>query len=172
MPIIRKQLTLFLSDSSSHAIEDIRRRFNPIQYDLIAAHVTLCREDEIEPIHAKLQNIESIRMNRPVTIEFGPAERFAAGKGVLIPAKPGPVEFYELRKRILRLSDVEIHEQIPHITLMHPRNSTCTDAIYDQIREYQLPGILSFDKISLIEQRNGERWKIIRQYSITQNTVS
>ena len=41
----RKQLTLFVKDVQAKAIEAIRRQYNPEQYALIKAHVTLCRED-------------------------------------------------------------------------------------------------------------------------------
>ncbi|MBL0007415.1 MAG: hypothetical protein IPP25_09600 [Saprospiraceae bacterium] len=44
----RIQLTLFIDEKQSAAIERIRQKFNPQQYGLIKAHVTLCREDEIE----------------------------------------------------------------------------------------------------------------------------
>ena len=46
MPEIRRQATLFLRHRES--VESIRRQFNPAQAELISAHVTLCREDEVE----------------------------------------------------------------------------------------------------------------------------
>jgi len=45
----RKQLTLFLPDTAA-AIEKIRAEFNPEQLKLISAHVTMCREEEIDPL--------------------------------------------------------------------------------------------------------------------------
>lgn len=46
--ITRRQLTLFVDKAYSGVLENIRKAFNPKQYDLIDCHVTLCREDEIE----------------------------------------------------------------------------------------------------------------------------
>ncbi len=40
MDNVRKQLTLFLEESNE-AIEKVRAKFNPEQYNLIAAHITL-----------------------------------------------------------------------------------------------------------------------------------
>ena len=48
--IKRRQLTLFLSESCSSEIEKCRERFNLEQFKLIKAHITLCREDEIEQL--------------------------------------------------------------------------------------------------------------------------
>ena len=163
---IRRQLTLFISDRNE-TIEKIRSEFNPVQYNLIPAHITLCREDEIGLIEIVIKNIKSIVRDNPIRIEFYPPERFENGKGVLIPAKMKSTEFHELRRIALKGLTEFPREHLPHITLMHPRNSTCTDTIFERIKRYELPTELSFDKISLIEQRNGGRWTIIGQFPIT-----
>jgi 2'-5' RNA ligase len=161
----RKQLTLFIA-GQNEAIEKIRAEFNPEQYRLISAHVTLCREDEIEQIEKVIENIKSISRGKPVTMAFNPPERFENGKGVYIPAKGENPEFYELRKTVLNGVNEFPRKPLPHITLMHPRNSTCTDVIFDQIKKYELPTELIFDTISLIEQNNGGPWIIIEQFAI------
>jgi 2'-5' RNA ligase len=162
---IRRQLTLFIAEQNE-TIERIRVQFNPIQYNLIAAHLTLCREDEIEPIEKVIENIQSITKAEPLRLEFDAPERFENGKGVFIPAKKSNAAFSELRKTILKGLNNQPREHIPHITLMHPRNSTCTDIIWEHIQKQELPGELLFDKISLIEQHNGGRWTIIEQFSM------
>ena len=161
----RKQLTLFIA-GQNEAIEKIRAEFNPEQYNLIAAHVTLCREDEIEPVEKVIQNIRSISWDKPVRIAFNPPERFENGKGVFIPAKTDNPDFYELRKAVLKGLNEFPGKPIPHITLMHPRNSTCTDIIFERIKKYKLPTELFFDKISLIEQHNSGQWMIIEEFPI------
>jgi len=162
----RQQLTLFISDQNE-TIEKVRATFNPAQFRLIAAHVTLCREDEIVQLANVVENIKSILLDRPIRIEFGLVERFDDGKGVLLPAKVPSNGFYELRRMVLKgLNEFPI-KHLPHITLLHPRNAVCTDKVFDQIKEYALPTALSFDTISLIEQRNNGRWTIIEQFSWT-----
>ncbi len=150
-------------------IEKIRAEFNPIQFKLIPAHVTLCRENEIEPIEKVIENIKSFSLDNPLRIEFDKVERFDNGKGLLIPAKSENTDFNELRKSILKgLIEFPVDHH-PHITLMHPRNSTCTDQIFNEITKYKLPIELSFDTISLIEESNDGQWKIKNQFPITKS---
>jgi 2'-5' RNA ligase len=165
MEKIRRQLTLFLSENNEN-IEKIRATFNPIQFNLIAAHITLCREDEIDQLDKIIENIKSISCGKPIHIEFDPVKRFENGKGVLIPGKIRNPDFHNLRKAILKDLIESPREHQPHITLMHPRNSTCTDEVFNKIKEYPLPDVLTFEQISLIEQRNGEKWQVIETYSL------
>ena len=53
-----------------------------------------------------------------------------------------------------------------HITLMHPRNSICTDEIFKNIQETDLPSSLTFDNISLIEQVDGGEWQTLKVYKL------
>jgi 2'-5' RNA ligase len=161
----RRQLTLFIGEHNE-TIERIRTQFNPIQFNLVAAHVTLCREDEIEQIEKVIENIKSLAQVEPLRIEFDPPERFENGKGVFIPAKKSNHGFSELRKTILNGLAEHPREHLPHITLLHPRNSTCTDIIWEHIQKQELPTELFFDKISLIEQHNGGPWTVIAQFSL------
>ena len=166
---IRIQLTLFISNQNE-LIEKIRAEFNPVQFKLIPAHVTLCRENEIEHIEKVIENIISLAPGNPLRIEFDKVERFDNGKGLLIPAKSENTDFNELRKSILKgLIEFPVDHH-PHLTLMHPRNSTCTDEIFNQILNYNLPTELNFDTISLIEQSSGGPWKIKNQFPITKSS--
>ena len=125
----RRQLTLFIGDQNQ-VIEKIRVEFNPEQYGRIPTHVTLCREDEIEPIEKVIENIRFLSWDKPLRIEFDPPERFENGKGVFIPAKRNNPDFYALRKAVLNGLNEFLGKPLPHITLMHPRNSTCSDIIF------------------------------------------
>jgi 2'-5' RNA ligase len=164
MPQIRRQLTLFLRNNYE-TIERIRATFNPVQHGLIAAHVTLCRDEEIESIEGIIENMTSIQLKTPVTIQFDTVERFADGQGVLIPTKGLNNSFQELRKVVLGVNELT-KEQQSHITLMHPRNANCTDEIFEQIRKCELPSALDFDRVSLIEQIDGSKWKTIQEFFI------
>jgi 2'-5' RNA ligase len=160
----RIQLTLFADPNQAESIESIRKKFNPIQFELIQCHVTLCREDELQNLENVLKNfIKTI--HQPVVINFGQVIRFAEGKGVLLPAVGENMGFHELRKSILPPS-ILINKADPHITLMHPRNSTCTDNIFEQIKMIKLPGKLQFKKGSLIEQVIGKKWNILKEFEL------
>ena len=165
MPESRRQLTLFIYEPNG-AIEKIRAAFNPGQFNLIPAHITLCREDEIEPIEPVIENLKSTCLTGPLRIEFGPVERFGDGKGVFLPGKLENPGFDELRKDVLNGIIGFPRNHRPHITLMHPRNSTCTDELFERIKEYTLPAVLIFDTISLIEQRDCRPWTVLEQFPI------
>ena len=155
----RQQLTLFIRPEDASAIESIREKYNPEQQRLIAAHVTLCREDEIENLDPVLHNLQQLAA-APISIQFGSVTRFDDGKGLLIPAKGINDAFDQLRLQILAGTNTKVRQHEPHITLMHPRNSTCTDEIFEHIRNIHFPRSLHFDSIALIEQEDGGVWVV------------
>ena len=165
----RIQLTLFVDENESMAIEETRKKFNPEQYELIKSHVTLCREDELEQIDKVVQTLATLN-HTYVTIDFGPVTRFADGKGVLLPAAGNPEQFHALRNIILKQVIKNPETPIPHITLMHPRNTTCTDSLFNQIERIKLPTRLTFKKISLIKQEPGKKWNILKEFNLL-NTI-
>ncbi|NJW53650.1 2'-5' RNA ligase family protein [Salinimicrobium oceani] len=164
MRTTRKQLTLFIDDASGN-IERIRATYNPVQFSIIPAHVTLCREDELEFIDDILARIRTISLEKPLHVAFQGVERSADGKGVFMPSSGENEEFRELRQNVLGETNLK-KEQVPHITLMHPRNSTCDDEIFEQIKQYELPVTLEFEKISLIEQSDDGKWKLLQEFHL------
>jgi hypothetical protein len=164
---MRRQLTLFIGEAEGKSIEKIRKKYNPRQYDLIQSHVTLCREDEIEDFDRVLANLTALNA-KAITIRFEQATRIGNGDGVLLPASEGNEEFHELRKQILKGLSGSLRHVAPHITLMHPRNSICTDEIFEQIQNARLPTELQFNTISLIGQINGGKWKIIKIFKLSE----
>ena len=112
-------------------------------------------------------NIKAICLGNPLGVAFGEIIRFAEGKGVLIPAEGENKAFHELRKMVLAgiVEPPRAHQ--PHITLMHPRNSTCTNEIFARLKQYSLPTKLYFNRISWIEQKAGGKWNILQEFRIT-----
>lgn len=159
----RLQLTLFVPPNLAISIEAIRQAVNPLQYALIKSHVTLCREDELKPLNTILRNLQQVK-HPPIAIGFGPAIRFAEGKGILLPAIEGLPSFQKLRKAILKGITENPRAHQAHITLLHPRNATCTDAIFAQVQQASLPMQIQFDTISLIEQIDGGPWNLLEQF--------
>lgn len=157
---IRRQLTLFVDKLFSHEIEAVRGLYNPKQKALIDSHVTLCREDEIKSIENLVDYLKGLQF-KPISIKFGEVIRFDNGLGVMLPSSGDNDEYHQLRSQILTPFYTKIQTPEPHITLMHPRNSICTDHIFEQIKEVKFPSILKFETISLIEQTYGGKWKIL-----------
>lgn len=148
-------------------IEQIRQEFNPLQFELIKAHVTLCREDEIENLEQVLSNLlVLIQTQQKIYIEFGKVARFDNGKGLFLPATNDNKQFENLRRQVLNGLIDHPRKQEAHITLMHPRNSTCTDHIFELVEKINLPAKLEFKQISLIEQENGGQWKILKNFEL------
>lgn len=161
----RLQLTLFLDEKDKSAIERIRATFNPSQQQLIDSHVTLCREDELLDLNKILYNIQHLDTST-LTIHFGNPTRFDNNKGVLLPAFGNNEQFQQIREKILAGTSVSVRRHEPHITLIHPRNSSCTDEIFEEIQQAQLPSSISFNAISLIKQINGGPWQIIKRFDL------
>jgi 2'-5' RNA ligase len=136
-------------------IEELRFEFNPVQAQLIPPHVTLCREDEINDWCSLERRIKEVL---PVQITLGFGCPIRDGNLVLLPAVSGTEDFDELRNRLLGSHLMEPRKQSPHITLIHPRNGVCTDAIYAQIVRRIQPFSWTFRHISLIEQTAGGPW--------------
>lgn len=156
---------MFLNTDDAVHIEAIRSKYNPQQRALIDCHVTLCREDEIINPDEVLDSLNNLQQ-KAIDIDFGNVIRFDNGKGVLIPAKGSNDQFHELRHQILKGSynDPRYHE--PHITLIHPRNATCTDAIFETIVNANLPTRLTFKIISFIEQVDGGKWELLKTFHL------
>ncbi|HAK11694.1 MAG TPA: hypothetical protein DCO78_06680 [Chitinophagaceae bacterium] len=165
---IRRQLTLFVNPTDAQEIEAVRKRFNPIQQELIACHVTLCREDELENLDAIIANLKKLEVPA-ISISFGRVIRFDNGKGVMLPDLGDNESFHQLRTKILTGVVETIRRPEPHITLMHPRNSSCTDAIFSIIQAVSFPTRLIFHEISLIVQINGGQWRIVEKYLLNKS---
>lgn len=84
----------------------------------------------------------------------------------MLPALEGNTFFRELRKAVLQGIIDEPRDHEPHITLMHPRNSECTDEAFEEITRTSLPGKILFNKISLIEQVDGGQWTVIKEIKL------
>ncbi|MEO6232267.1 MAG: 2'-5' RNA ligase family protein [Ferruginibacter sp.] len=161
----RVQLTLFVDENKSQEIEQIREKFNPEQYRLIKSHVTLCRDEELQEIEKVLINLSGLN-HFYITIHFGQMIRFAEGKGVLMPATGVNEPFHQLRSFVLQGITNPLKKSAPHITLMHPRNSTCTDQAFEKISKTHTPCILVFNTISLIEQPPDCKWKTLKSFEL------
>jgi 2'-5' RNA ligase len=161
----RIQLTLFIDEEQSKIIEKIRMQFNPVQYGLIKAHVTLCREDELEKTDKVMLNLMRFDFNS-ITINFGKPIKFSDGKGILLPAIGNTENFQQLRAAVLQGVIKNPRQHQPHITLLHPRNATCTDTIFKQIAKEEFAGEINFKKISLIEQQLQNKWQVLKELEL------
>jgi 2'-5' RNA ligase len=160
---VRRQLSLYVPESSSAALEAVRRTLDPLQHNLIPAHITLCRDDEAAQLTTStIEEALSAPHVQPLTLSFGQALTFD-GHGVLLPCISGEDQFASLRALLLGAG---ARRQTPHITLAHPRNPRSSS--YDLADALSLPAeiTLTFSMVSLIEQPPGQPWRVVRRYSL------
>jgi 2'-5' RNA ligase len=158
-------LTLFLTQKDAIQLEAIRAKYNSEQRKLIDCHVTLCREDEVVSIDKVLRNLNNLKQ-KSIAIEFGQVIRFENDKGVMIPSKGNNDQFRKLRQQILKGLVNNPRKHKPHITLIHPRNATCTDSIFETIANANLPMKLNLKTISLIEQVDNGKWETLKTFDL------
>ncbi len=158
----RSQLTMFVPENFTAPIEAIRRVVDPVQLGLIPAHVTLCREDELENYVGWQDRLavlppESIRL----TLLFGRAVSFS-GHGIMLPCIEGIEKFRNLRQAILGRDT--IRDTQPHLTLAHPRNPKAPGNAIEIAEELPSEFEVTFDTIRLIEQVDKLPWKVIETF--------
>jgi len=163
---MRRQLSLYVPHTESARLDAVRRVLDPVQTDLIPAHMTLCREDEIGEISALEIGSRLLRSAaRPVTLSFGRPVNFE-GHGVLLPCVAGEQAFHRLRTEILGSGSIRRH--VPHITLAHPRNPPPANARL--AGAMGLPENLSFTFATIvsIEQMGAALpWRVLQEFALT-----
>lgn len=160
----RVQLSLFVPPPDAVPLERARRLLDPIQAALIPAHVTLCREDELESIDLRrLDAIIAASRAAPVCLRFGAAEVFK-GHGVLLPCIDGEENFHDLRCRLLRSSIVRRHA--PHLTLAHPRNPRAPLNIPANLHAVPAGLVVTFAVVHHILQDGVQPWRVIATHAL------
>lgn len=155
---VRRQLTLFVPHGLAAAIEGVRRRVDPVQSGLIAAHVTLCREDELEALSMLELRRRLVRAaSGPLTLVFGPPTPFES-HGMLLPCIDGAEEFQALRRTIL--DTTAIRAPSAHLTLAHPRNPRAPENVGSAYAALPATITITFDAVALIEQRAAQPWVV------------
>lgn len=158
-PALRHQLTLFAESPQAALLEQVRQQFDPVQFHLIGAHITLCREQELYPLEDVLPRLRQLQFPA-LTLSLGVPEHFSEGRGVWLPVWPVSPAYHALRAAILgEKSDLPM--PYAHLTLLHPRNTTCTEEAWAYIRSLPLPTTLTFQEVSLIRQRAGDPWEVL-----------
>ena len=150
---IRRQASLYLYGFPE--IEKLRHQFNPVQAALIPAHVTLCREDEVDDwslLKIRIQAAGPLN----ITIEFGRPVR--ESNLVYLPVVGGADQIENLRRELLGTATHLPRKQLPHLTIIHPRNGVCTDTVFRDLLDRCVPFSAIFREISLIEQWDGGPW--------------
>lgn len=162
MPRLRRQLTLFVPAPARELLEDLRRELDPAQHARIAAHVTLCREDEFSAADVA-RGGERAATAPPLTLAFGAPERFD-GHGVLLRCRDGADAFAALRRAMLARDDVRPHGA--HVTLAHPRNPRAPGNTDAALARAPTAFACTFAAIDLIEQVDDGPWRVLAHWPL------
>jgi hypothetical protein len=160
----RVQLSLFVPPLDADRLENARHQLDPVQAKLIPAHVTLCREDELQDFDfAALGTILGILGAWPLTLSFGSPEVFQ-GHGVLLPCIEGEEAFHELRCCLLCSRTVRHHA--PHITIAHPRNPRSPHNVSTNFDVIPTGLVITFGAIQYIAQEEHASWQVVGTQSL------
>ncbi|MEM9169736.1 MAG: 2'-5' RNA ligase family protein [Pseudomonadota bacterium] len=162
---MRRQLSLFIPTDQAGALEAVRARLDPVQYALIPAHVTACRDAETAELVADdvARRLAQARVG-PLSFTFGRAEMFY-GHGVYLPCVSGADGLARLRRAVLGAAPARAER--PHVTLAHPRNPPGPD--YDAALADRLPAriVVTCPTLSLIEQDDpGAPWRTSARFEL------
>lgn len=159
---VRRQLSLFVADRDAVAIERLREQLDPLQFALIPAHVTLCREEDLVDV-TEAQLDERLVGAAAIILGFGPAQAFST-HGILLPCIEGEAHFQALRSRIS--GGGSKRHQSPHITLAHPRNPKATGNSLQAAAALGRETHCRFDRLNLVEQNAGNPWRVLRSWRL------
>jgi hypothetical protein len=148
--------TVVLIERGRYATTDARGRFR--QFGLIAAHVTLCREEELADLSERELGRRLARAApAPLTLVFGRPAR-SGGHGMLLPCTDGAEAFDALRRVVLDTTAVRAHA--PHMTLAHPRNPRAPEKVAATYAVLPTPLVVTFAAVAVIEQRAAQPWVV------------
>ncbi len=151
---------MYVPEPVASALDAVRRILDPVQSNLIPAHVTLCREDELALVApAQLANRLADVQATSIKLSFGPPVAFHE-HGVLLPCISGEETFCLLREYILGSSTIRY--QAPHITLAHPRNPRALGNSLSNAGVLPVPLCVTFSTVMLIEQVGGSAWRVLQ----------
>lgn len=164
----RFQLTLFVSGAAAQKIEDVRKILDPVQHNLIPAHVTLCREDELQDLEfSALQERLATWEAGPINLSFGAPEPFStqgSTHGILLPCIRGAEEFQALRHLIL--GSTTARHPLAHITLAHPRNPKAAGNTLAAASDLEAGLKVTFGTVCRIRQDGHTPWCIVERFDL------
>lgn len=144
----------------------VRRVVDPVQSRLIPAHVTLCRDEDLDGVQPDDVRVAAAGMDG-LTLAFGPAER-AGEHGILLPCVDGQADFHALRARLLGVAAPR--ERTAHLTLAHPRNPRAPGNDLLVARTLPVPLVATFTRVHWIEQAGDAPWQVRHTFPFRNDT--
>jgi len=159
--VIRRQASLYIPEPARYEIDVVRKRADPVQFSLIPAHVTLCREDEVLDWSEFVDRVRCLGRFE-LSLEFGSPLELDDGC-VLLPCVKGKSLFNQLRGALLSSGGVAPRVSDPHITLLHPRNAVTGQSIEWLLESLTHLRSIGFSSLNIIEQQGGSAWRVLHE---------
>ena len=128
--------------------------------------MTLCREDEVTDwglLATQVSGLDEI----DISLSFGRPVR--EGNLVTLPPVGSTESFDAFRRCVMIGQSKSIRKHIPHITLIHPRNGTCTDRVFEEMSIHLSPFSVIFRSVTMIEQVDGGVWESKMTLPVSRN---
>jgi 2'-5' RNA ligase len=166
MPLTRHHATAFLGLPASHALEELRRTWDPEMARQIAAHITLIYPEEIpDPAQLTAQAARAAARTAPFTIALGPA--FHAGSpadGVFLHISDPDGGIARFRATAVPASQATGFP--PHVTIAHPRTSRHGTQAWAELASVHLDARITITQVA-ITAYDGDRWPTLQTIALT-----
>ena len=89
------------------------------------------------------------------------------GDLVYIPCAGSTRAFDNLRGMLLGTYPAIPRKHIPHITLIHPRNGSCSDGDFASVISVSEPFSYTFEEVAFIQQEDGGIWETVETFQLS-----
>ncbi len=173
---IRRQLSLFVPPPMGAQLDQCRAILDPVQANLIASHVTLCRDDELLEMTSIVERLHQVSRNAhqgvfPLSLSFGAARR-GDGHGIFLDCVDGEAAYQRLRQLLLLPPSTpisappQVRRMAPRITLAHPRNPWTEANLSLDFSTLPQHFSIEFSRIAWIEQHPNCAWHVVQEFQL------
>jgi len=156
--------TVFLlPDDARRLIEPLRRRWDPVMADQIAAHVTVTYPREIAVLDELLTRVaKAVAHVESFSLALGNVYVSDDGTAVLAEVIDGHGGFARLRAAVLGPAAPPGR---PHVTLVHPRTSDRATEAWADLRGQSFDLDVEVHDVA-VTAFNGERWVTVERFEL------
>jgi 2'-5' RNA ligase len=157
MHLARHHATAFLNPHSSRMVEEVRRVWDPVMAQQIAAHITLIYPEEIaDPAELIARAIRAAASTPPFSISVGvPIHAGNPADGVFL--RVGDMAGGIRRFREAAVPAGHAIGFPPHVTIVHPRTSRHGEQAWNELAGLHVDARFTITEVA-ITAYDGQRW--------------
>jgi 2'-5' RNA ligase len=164
--LTRYHATAFLDPRSAQLVEELRRAWDPVMAEQIAAHITLIYPEEIaDPSDLIARVSRAAASTGPFTVVIGsPIHAGNPADGVFLAV--GDVSDGIRRFRESAVPASHAIDFPPHVTIVHPRTSGRGKQAWNELAGMQLDARFTITNVA-ITAYDGQRWPTLQAIPLT-----